>query len=170
MRALRTLVLVSPFVFGAGGVALAHAAAATPGLEHPQLATAPSAGCSLASLKGNYAINGIGVIYGAPFAMIGTASLDGTGHISGLTTEVVSGTLDHASLRGTYTMGSDCRGTAVFDTQHENRFDRHSLELVAADGGREAEFILTHTDLNHLPNPAGTTDAGVVINGYIKRM
>ena len=169
MRALRTLVLISPFVFGAGGVALAHAAAATPGLEHPQLATAPSAGCSLASLKGNYAINGIGVV-GGPFAMIGTASLDGTGHISGTTTEVVSGTLDHASLRGTYTMGSDCRGTAVFDTQHETRFDRHWLDLVAADGGREAEFILTHTELNHLPNPAGTMDAGVVINGYFKRM
>lgn len=74
------------------------------------------AGCSLATLKGNYALFGEGTITGmtppAPISHVGTIAFDGTGNFFGSDTTMLSGAMFPDQFTGTYTVTEECMVTA----------------------------------------------------------
>jgi hypothetical protein len=75
--------------------------------------------CSNKSLKGGYGFNvsGTNVGLNVQFAITGRFLPDGNGHFTGKATQSVAGHVDHTTFDGTYTVNSDCSGTAVFQFQ-----------------------------------------------------
>src|SRR5262249_34784628 len=72
-------------------------------------------GCSTVTAAGNWAFSDTGSIIGlGPFGAIGTFTLDAAGNVSGEQTNSVNGKIppDHLKFAGTYTVNSDCTGTA----------------------------------------------------------
>ena len=94
-------------------------------------------GCSVASLKGTYAIRRTGVnnVVGGPIAQIGINSFngDGTGGLIRRTTRSQNGQIrdwTDSPINGSYTVDPDCTGS-LFDengTKSEN--------IVVLDGGK----------------------------------
>lgn len=99
--------------------------------------------CSLTSLQGTYGVDTSGFFQPAgttaassPFASVGVATADGAGHISGSFTESDNGTIRSASDTGTYTVNSDCTGSATFASG-----GRANFVIVAR--GNQVLFIQT---------------------------
>ena len=71
------------------------------------------AACSLATLKGSYALFGEGTLTSftppAPIAHIGMVTYDGKGKFSGSDTIMLNGTLIPDTFTGSYTVTEDCR-------------------------------------------------------------
>jgi hypothetical protein len=171
MRRLWCIAGLNLIVLVTAGAAVAHVGKGGSHLGQPPVARAPDAGCSLAGTKGNYAVYGHGVVLGAPWALVGTLSLDGAGNLSGTATESVGGSIDAGNTyAGTYTMGADCRGTATVDMVHETRSDGHTLDLVAADGARKMMWLATDTSFGDLPRTPQTDDGAITISGWLERM
>lgn len=171
MRRMWWICGLNVLVVAASGVAAAAAIGGGTRAGQPPMAHAPDAGCSLEATKGNYAGYGHGVLFGVPWALVGTVHLDGTGRFTGTATESVGGVIDPGNtFAGTYTMGHDCRGTATFDMVHEARFDGHTIELVAADGGRRMMWLLTDSRSRDLPELPPTAEGATTISGWMERM
>jgi hypothetical protein len=85
------------------------------------LAIAPTAkaddkGCSNATLQGTFAFTSTGFItspppIAGPFAEVGTQTFDGTGGTTLTATASQNGNIAPLTLKGTYTVNSDCTGT-----------------------------------------------------------
>lgn len=81
-------------------------------------------GCSLASLKGSYALDRQGTLVTsvlglpapAPWGEAAFEHFDGAGGFSGRATVNVGGALLNGIVTGTYTVNSDCTGTKTVDT------------------------------------------------------
>ena len=122
--------------------------------KHSVTAVHAQGGCSNATLTGNYAFiysgsnaPGRSVAGKNTFgnAVVGVLTLDGTGNLTASYTAVFNGHAFSTSVpdTGTYTVNSDCTGTATDAT-----IDAH-FNLAIVGGG--AEFFEIQTD-------AGTTD------------
>jgi len=171
MRRLWWVCGLNVLVTAASGVAATAVVGGGAHAGQSPLARPPDAGCSLEATRGNYAGYGHGVLFGVPWALVGTVNLDGKGIFTGTATESVGGVIDSGnSFAGTYTMGPDCRGTATFDMVHETRFDGHSIELVAADGGRRVMWLLTDTRSRDLPTLPQADEGATTISGWMERM
>lgn len=142
------------------------------------------AGCGTGMLTGVYAMAGAGNTGGAPFATTGTATFDGAGRFSGSHLESIGGTIERASMEGTYRIGDGCRGTAVFVHRHERPVrgrwveylsDTHVLDLVVSAGGQRVGWLVlgnttaTPANAEHTPEEANVPVPGIVISGTFER-
>jgi hypothetical protein len=140
MAAVAALVVWAP--------TMKHASTALP-VVHAQ------AGCSNATLTGNYGFNNPGFttpdhsVKGAevPFASVGVLAFDGAGGISANYTLALRGGISPGqSGTGTYTVNSDCTGSISFPTIVD-------FNIVVIGGGTEVFGIET------TPSFTGTFDA-----------
>jgi hypothetical protein len=113
-------------------------------------------GCSNHSLRGAYGFATDGQAFGATgtefaeFASAGRVVFDGQGHLAGRETESFNGAITEPTFSGTYSVLTDCSGTA---TIHNGQ--TATLRFMLAEGGQEANVI--------------DTDPGVVAAGQITR-
>ena len=113
--------------------------------------------CSTASLTGPYVysiegfnISGTGSII--PAADSGMYTSDGNGHFRGADAISVGGTVVSRTVSGSYTVNSDCTGSAIFTDTLGNSAD---LDLFVANGGIQVRFI--------------QTDSGIVLSGSARQ-
>src|SRR5262249_27488065 len=120
-------------------------------------------GCSTTLTAGDWAFTDTGSIVGlGPFGAIGTFTLDAAGNVVGEQTNSVNGSLSHLTFSGTYTVDSDCTGTAsnldVFDASG-NKVRTSGLDLVFDDDVQQMRAIFTSVVLQ----PSGTSLPTVII-------
>lgn len=113
--------------------------------------------CTNASMTGGYgyAISGMlfqsgGAFY--TFADSGNLTADGNGTSTGSSTFSESGTVGSRTISGTYTVNSDCTGSATFT---DNLGNTLHISLVVLGGGQEIDFI--------------QIDVGTVVSGSAKQ-
>lgn len=110
-------------------------------------------GCSLATLSGNYAFSQPGFISSSmkgsplPIAVVGVSTFDGAGNVSVTYTDMSPGKpggysnpIQGATGSGTYTVNSDCTGSASFTSGDAAGI---TLNLVIIGGGTEVFSINT---------------------------
>jgi hypothetical protein len=82
-------------------------------------------GCSVSTLKGDYAVHGQGTVVAQlpnlppppfQFAEVAIATLDGAGNLSGKATLSLGGIAVQGTFSGTYSVNSDCTGTVALQT------------------------------------------------------
>jgi hypothetical protein len=115
-------------------------------------------GCSLASLKGAYAYHFAGSVHSpggevADLAAVGVVVGDGKGHATGHDWASVNGATTARTLTATYTVASDCTGTA---------------HAVFTPGG-EADIFFALADHNRVIKVIQTTPGGVVSGDGIRQ-
>ncbi len=108
-------------------------------------------GCSQASLNGPYGLEGQGTVLSgpplglsapAPFGEVIIATFDGAGSFSGSAAVNVGGVvLNPVTFTGTYTVKSDCTGTATVNLSLG--FPLHNAIVVLGGGQR---LVATDTD------------------------
>ena len=104
--------------------------------------------CTLASVKGTYGISTVGVgLNGSaqPSSSVYQITADGAGHVTGLATKSIDGAIVTFTFTGTYTIGSNCTGTATFTNQH-GQVEHDNFVLDSANKGA----FLIQTDGNHV--------------------
>lgn len=110
-------------------------------------------GCSVASLKGPYAVArqgtlvtsvpALGLVAPAPWAEVALVNIDGAGSFSGKATVNIGGAvLSDVPFTGTYTVNSDCTGTNTV-TAPSVGITIHQALVVIGGGQR---FIETEAD------------------------
>jgi hypothetical protein len=114
--------------------------------------------CTLASLKGVYSFAASGSVYGpggelGDVAVLGRIEADGRGHTTQSSNSSFNGLQDADTQVGTYTVNSDCTGTAADVHQRTGRVEHVTFVLV--EGGAEAKFVVT--------------DSGVVLAGSVDK-
>jgi uncharacterized protein (TIGR03437 family) len=123
--------------------------ALTTGVAYRQTAGASSIQCGAGSLSGGYGYLLTGVAPGGiPYSDVGQLVVDGNGNGSVTSLANIGGNTSQATGTGTYTVGSDCMGTA----QVSNQNGTLNYQFAIVKDGRAALFINT--------NP-GWTVAGV---------
>src|SRR3954447_6951803 len=102
---------------------------------------AAAARCSEATLHGTYLFANDGLALRGndriPFANAGMDVYDGNGHVREVFTLSVNGKISRSSVTGTYTVKSDCTGTARYSDG--TRYD----QFVAPDGS-QVVFVQTN--------------------------
>jgi len=98
-------------------------------------------GCSVASLRGTYAMQAQGTIVGQipgfppppfPFAEAGIIRFDANGNLSGHSTVNVGGVTFPATFTGSYAVSSDCTGTLTVNLS--NGLIAHDATVVVRGG------------------------------------
>jgi hypothetical protein len=98
--------------------------------------------CSLSTLKGNYSVQGQGMVVAQfpgfpappfPFAEVAIDFIDGAGNITGKFTLNADGVVVSGTVKGTYTMNPDCTGT--FSLLTDLGFPVNETFLVLKNGG-----------------------------------
>jgi hypothetical protein len=103
-----------------------------------------SATCSTAALKGNYGFQGGSVGLNNPGSGNGQLILDGAGNLTGNETISINGQiLSGVAITGTYSMNSNCQGTATLVASGISTID---LALVVVNSGQA--FLAMETDQN----------------------
>jgi hypothetical protein len=104
-----------------------------------------AARCGLTGKKQIFATNLLGTLTasGDVDAIVGQATLDGKGNISGTETFSVGGAISTVPVTGTYTQNADCTGTAQITPQGSAT---SNFTTVAVNGGKE--LLLIETDAN----------------------
>jgi len=101
-------------------------------------------GCSLATLKGQYAFTGQGIIEalepGVQRMHYGFFRFDGAGRMTGKQSSSRGGRIGREALEGTYTLDADCAGTMTFSFAGNPRSETH-WDVYVADGGRKGNMI-----------------------------
>lgn len=101
-----------------------------------------SRGCSTAAFVGRYSYNGEGSAQGiGPMALTGTFTVDGAGRISGQELVSLNGTIVPATYTGTYTVGSNCMGTAQYQMQVGASTLHRQVALALANGMRDVFYM-----------------------------
>jgi hypothetical protein len=77
-------------------------------------AQAGDRGCSNSTLKGVYSALLSGSVAGMPFVTLDLVTSDGAGNLTGTSTSNLNGTVTTSTIEATYTINSDCAGTATF--------------------------------------------------------
>jgi len=101
-------------------------------------AHAGSRSCSNYTLNGSYAATITGTIAGEPFAELDLVTSEGQGTFSGSGTVSDNGTISTVTFTATYTVNSDCSGTASLSTGVTQNFVIHQ-------NGSEVQFIATNS-------------------------
>jgi len=102
--------------------------------------------CSLAGSSGQYGFTLTGVVIlptgPVPIAAVGRANLDVAGNASGTESRSVGGGFADETFTGTYTVNSDCTGTATIQFYELGQLVRTSvLSLVFDDSQREIRMV-----------------------------
>jgi hypothetical protein len=69
--------------------------------------------CKTSDLKGPYGFSAQGSVQGLSYAEVGREESDGKGKVSGRATQSFDGVIQTVGFSGTYTVNSDCTGTAT---------------------------------------------------------
>ena len=100
--------------------------------------------CTNASFAGTYGYTLNGWVLSSsgylPFADSGSITPDGNGNFSGSSTFSLNGQPQSRTFTGTYTLNSDCRGTAKFS---DNLSETINLNLLIAGNGQQIQLIQT---------------------------
>jgi len=117
--------------------------------------------CSNTTLRGDYGFAAEGVLIGtpglpplAPFRSVGLAHFDGKGNLTWLEHTIINGVpleADWTAASGSYTVNSNCTGTAVVTTP--NSPVPLKLALVVVRDGKEVRTVL---------------DANAIVSVFIK--
>jgi hypothetical protein len=108
------------------------------------------AGCSDASLQGNYGVQGTGAAVSGPLegpvAFIGLLTFDGAGQLAGnlsVRLNSASGptTQIKAPIVGRYTVNADCTGEDTWTNPVTGNFNTHQFVIV--DNGQQVLFLVT---------------------------
>ena len=105
--------------------------------------------CSNATLRGSYSATITGTLGTSPFAELDLVTSTGNGTFSGSGTNSTGGVISSVTFTATYTVNSDCSGSAVLSTGVTQNFN------IKADGS-EVMFI--------------ATNSGATITGDAKRL
>ena len=99
--------------------------------------------CDLTGKKATFATNFLGFLFSTTQieAISGQVKLDGLGSVSGTETLSVGGAISTVPVTGTYTEGSDCRGSAQITP---SGFPVTNFDFVVVNGGKE--LLLIETD------------------------
>jgi hypothetical protein len=108
------------------------------------LAFAPGAsasvqGCTNATLKGEYSATIVGTLGGAPYAELDLVTATGNGTFSGTGTASQNGVISTVSFTATYTINSDCSGSASLSTGVTQNFnikeDGSEVDVISTNSG-----------------------------------
>jgi hypothetical protein len=130
-------------------------------------AQATTGACSLSRAAGNYGFSDTGTIVGiGSRAAVGTLNFDAAGNIAGKVTASLSGNISTTNLSGTYSVNSDCGGTANFgeSDQSGNLILTASVQIVWDDNMREARFLFTSVTL------ANGASLASIVNGDARKL
>ncbi len=94
--------------------------------------------CSNATLNGSYSATITGTLGGLPFAELDLVTSTGNGTFSGNGTVSLDGAISTVSFTATYTVNSNCSGSATLSTGVTQNFN------IKADGS-EVMFIATNS-------------------------
>ena len=98
--------------------------------------------CTTANIAGTYGYTLSGWIFEStgnyPFADSGTLTFDGIENLSGASTYSLDGGIQGRTLKGTYSVNTDCTGTA---TLTDNLGNTTHLNLVVVDNGQSFQLI-----------------------------
>src|SRR5215471_11228332 len=112
--------------------------------------------CSEERSAGYYAFTLTGVVIlptgPVPIAGVGTATLDSTGKVTGTESRSVGGDFADETLTGTYTVNSNCAGTATLQFYESGQLVRTSILSLIFDQD-EQSFRMVQQSLE-LPNGA----------------
>lgn len=98
--------------------------------------------CTAAGAEGSYGYTVNGRFYGnVPAAAVGVVTLDGSGGLTAKETADIYGTVTRRNLTGTYSVNSDCTGSATFS---DGVNPPYNVDLVFVNDGRE--FMAVQTD------------------------
>jgi hypothetical protein len=112
-----------------------------------QVTSTGTPACTSASINGSYGYLFSGLLSGAPYAEEGQVTSNGSGGLTANSVVNLNGSLTPVPANGSYTIGSDCSGTA----QLTNQFGTHHFSFAVVEDGQLALF--------------SQTDAGAVIGG-----
>jgi len=136
--------LLGVVVFVVGGRAL-HAQDPN---QQTLVGKTPGFPCSVATLKGRYALSGQGQVPSGlppapmvPFAVVSLDTLDGQGNLTDAATVSVNGAVASNTNPGTYTVNDDCTGTFTVNIPTPPFQLNHNM--VIADKGNEFYLIGT---------------------------
>jgi hypothetical protein len=103
--------------------------------------------CTDAGVKGIYGFQAAGLFETiGPVAFTGQLKLDGAGNVTGTESGSLNGTIfSNLKLTGTYTINSNCTGSAKVTPQGLSAFN---LNLVIINGGRKMLAIETDANTN----------------------
>ena len=112
--------------------------------------------CSLAGTAGKYGFTLTGTVIlptgPVPIAAVGRATLDAAGNASGTESRSVGGGFADETFTGTYTVNSDCTGTATIQFYESGQLVRTSvLSLVFDNNQKEIRMVQKSLEL---PNGA----------------
>ena len=121
------------------------------------IATSTSATpCSLAKSAGSYGFTLTGTVIlptgPIPIAAVGRANLDAAGNASGTESRSVGGGFANETFTGTYTVDTDCTGSATLNFYESGQLVRTSVLTVVFDNN-EREIRMVQKSLQ-LPNAA----------------
>jgi hypothetical protein len=104
---------------------------------------AQAGSCSLARVAGRYGYTTSGSIPTlGPFAAVGHVTFDSSGHFDGAQTTSFAGTIFDETVSGTFTVNSDCTGTAVVNVYHSGvLFRTTNLDIVWVSNRNEIRAI-----------------------------
>jgi hypothetical protein len=107
--------------------------------------TATAHTCSLEGVAGKYGYTSAGTIVTppvGPFTAVGHVTFTATGTFSGAQTTSIAGNFFDETVSGTYTVNSDCTGTAIVNVYHGTTLARTTnLNLVWDDDQKEVRAI-----------------------------
>jgi hypothetical protein len=108
-------------------------------------------GCSMATLQGSFGYTSTGDLtksyvpapYAGPFAEVGRQTFDGKGNTEAKATVSSNGSITPVTVKGAYTVNSDCTGTMTLDV---SPFDSTvNVDFVIDANGAEIRAIVTDT-------------------------
>jgi hypothetical protein len=109
--------------------------------------------CSNALLKGSYGYTGTGALLAAyvgptdagPFAEVGRQTFDGKGNTTATATLSSNGDIAQVTVKGTYSVKSDCTGTMTLDVvEFGSTVD---LNIVIDEDGNEIRAIVSDANV-----------------------
>ena len=109
------------------------------------------AACGNASINGTYGILSTGLNGSLqPASSLNQIKVDGLGHLAGTATKSINGSIVTYTLKGTYTIGTNCTGTAAFTNQN-NQTEHVKIYLKSANlNGLYTGGFMIQTDSNHV--------------------
>lgn len=118
--------------------------------------SAQAAQCSLSKSAGSYGFTLTGTVIlptgPIPIAAVGRADLDAAGNASGAESRSVAGGFANETFTGTYTVNTDCTGSATLNFYESGQLVRTSVLTVVFDNN-EREIRMVQKSLQ-LPNAA----------------
>jgi hypothetical protein len=108
-------------------------------LTHPAKARAQN-GCNASTIQGTFVYAFEGLAGGVPVAGIGRVTLDGSANGTGSDTISINGVPLQRTYTGTYTVNSDCTGSATYKDSLGQTFHESGIVM---NGGNQIAVIVT---------------------------